>query len=370
MPSDPTAAPVRDLAAEFLTLHEFAAAARARLDADGWDYLIGGTETETTVARNRASLDAVALRPRVLVDVSEIDPTADFLGAPVRLPVLLAPVGGLETFDAQGVVAAAEGAGAFGIPVMASSVSRRTKREVRAVTRAPATFQLYVRGTGRFIEDEIEAAVEAGLDAFCLTVDSALYSRRERDIVKRFDKPWRQGVDPAAVRAQAALSWADVARARKTCPIPLILKGIMTVEDARIAVEHGVDVVYVSNHGGRQLDHGLGAMDVLPEIVEATDGRAKVMVDGGFCRGTDIVKAVALGAHSVGLGRLYCYGLAAAGPAGVVRLLEILEEEVRSALGLVGVTRLADLGPDHVRRGAPLVVPPHVLSAFPLLSAR
>jgi isopentenyl diphosphate isomerase/L-lactate dehydrogenase-like FMN-dependent dehydrogenase len=356
-----------DLRTEFLTLHEFVAAARDRLDANGWDYLVGGTETETTVARNRAALDAIALRPRVLVDVSEIDTAADFLGAPVRLPVLLAPVGGLETFDPGGVVAAAEGAGAFGVPVMASSVSRRTKEEVRAATRAPATFQLYVRGTGRFIEDEIEATAEAGHEAFCLTVDSAYYSRRERDIVKRFDKPWRRGVDPVAVRAQAALSWADVARVRKTCPIALILKGIMTVEDARIAAEHEVDAVYVSNHGGRQLDHGLGAMDVLPEIAEAIGRRAKVIVDGGFCRGTDIVKAMALGAHAVGLGRLYCYGLAAAGPAGVVRLLEILEEEVRSALGLVGVTRFADLRPEHVRRGAPLLAPPHVLSAFPLL---
>ncbi len=359
-----------NLRSEFLTLHEFVAAARAKLDRNGWDYLVGGTETETTVARNRAALDAIALRPRVLVDVAEIDTTADFLGKRVRLPVLLAPVGGLETFDAQGVVAAAEGAGAFGVPVMASSVSKRTKREVRDATRAPATFQLYVRGTGRFIEDEIEAAAEAGLDAFCLTVDSALYSRRERDIVKRFDKPWRQGVDKVAVRAQAALNWADVERVLGTCPMPLILKGIMTVEDARIAAQLGVAAVYVSNHGGRQLDHGMGAMDVLPEIAEAIGHRTRLIVDGGFCRGTDIVKAMALGAHAVGLGRLYCYGLAAAGPAGVVRLLEVLEEEVRSALGLVGVSRFADLTPDHVRRGAPLVAVPHVHSAFPLLGQR
>ncbi len=357
----------RNLQTEFLTLHEFVAAARARLDPNGWDYLVGGTETETTLARNRAALDAIALRPRVLVDVSEIDTTADFLGAPVRLPVLLAPVGGLETFDAQGAVAAAEGAGGFGVPMMMSSVSKRAKREVRAATKAPATFQLYVRGTGRFIEDEVEQAVDAGLDAFCLTVDSALYSRRERDIVKRFDKPWRQGVDLGAVRAQAALSWKDVERVRRACDMPLILKGIMTAEDARIAADLGVAAIYVSNHGGRQLDHGMGAMDVLPEIAEAIGARTRLIVDGGFCRGTDIVKAMALGAQCVGLGRLYCYGLAAAGPAGVVRLLEILEEEVRSALGLVGVTRFAELTPAHVRGAAPLVAPPGALSAFPLL---
>ena len=147
----------------------------------------------------------------------------------------------------------------------------------------------------------------------------------------------------------------------------LILKGIMTAEDARIACDHGVDVIYISNHGGRQLDHGLGAMDVLPEVVAAVAGRADVMVDGGFCRGTDLVKALALGANCVGLGRLYCYGLAAAGPAGIVRLLEILENEARSALGLTGVTSWAELTPDHVIRGAPLMGTPGVHSAFPLL---
>ncbi len=169
------------------------------------------------------------------------------------------------------------------------------------------------------------------------------------------------------MRAQAALNWSDIARIKKAYDIPLIVKGIMTVEDARIAADHGVDVVYVSNHGGRQLDHGLGAMDVLPEIVAAIGDRCKVMVDGGFSRGTDLVKAIALGAHSVGLGRLYCYGLATAGPAGIVRLLEILEDEVQSALGLTGVTSFADLTPDHVQRGAALMNRTHVHSAFPLL---
>lgn len=357
----------RDLTTEFLALHEFVTAAKAKVDPNGWDYLVGGTETETTLARNRAALDAIALRPRVLVDVSQIDPSADFLGHKVRMPVMLAPVGGLETFDPEGAVAAAQGAEGYGVPVMTSSVSKRTKAEVRGATKGPLAFQLYVRGGGRFIEEQVEEAIEAGFEAFCLTVDVAVYSRRERDIVRRFDKPWRRYVDQEAIRAQAALNWSDVARIRKAYDVPLILKGIMTVEDARIAADHGVEAVYVSNHGGRQLDHGLGAMDVLPEIALAVGDRTKLIVDGGFCRGTDIVKAIALGAHSVGLGRLYCYGLAAAGPAGVVRLLEILEDEVRSALGLVGVSRFSELRPEHVCRGAPLVTAPHVHSAFPLL---
>ncbi|MEM7745567.1 MAG: alpha-hydroxy acid oxidase [Pseudomonadota bacterium] len=359
--------PNRDLASEFLALHEFIPAARAAMTDEGWDYLIGGTETETTLARNRAALDALALRPRVLVDVSKIDSAGEFLGKIVRLPVCLAPVGGLEVCDPDGALAVAQGAGGFGVPMMLSSVSRRTKEEIRAATASPALFQLYVRGGEGFIEDHVEASIEAGLDAFCFTVDTAVYSRRERDIVRRFDKPWRQHVDEAAVDAQARLSWSDVARIRKAYDVPLILKGIMTVEDARIAADHGVEVVYISNHGGRQLDHGLGCLDVLPEIRGALGSETRIMVDGGVSRGTDIVKAMALGADCVGLGRLYCYGLAAAGRAGIVRLLEILEDEVHSALGLVGVASFADLTPDHVRHGAPLVTRPHVHSAFPLL---
>ena len=357
----------KDLREKFLSIHDFIPQAKAAMSPEGWDYVIGGTETETTVARNRAALDAIALRPRVLVDVSEIDSATDFLGIGCRLPICLAPVGGLEVCHPEGALAVAEAAGAFGVPTMVSSVSKRTKAEVRGATDNAAIFQLYVRGGDRFIEDHVEEALAQGFDAFALTVDVAVYSRRERDLVHRFDKPWRKYVDAEAIRAQAALSWSDVARIKNAYDVPLIVKGIMTVEDARIAADHGVDVIYVSNHGGRQLDHGLGAMDVLPGIVGAVGDQAKVMVDGGFCRGTDLVKAVALGAHSVGIGRLYCYGLGAAGPAGVVRLLEILEDEVRSALGLTGVTSFAELTPDHVHIGAPLVTRPHVHSAFPLL---
>ena len=357
----------RDLQSEFLTLHEFVAAARAALDDNGWGYLIGGTETETTLARNRAALDALALRPRVLVDVSAIEKTVTFLGKPARLPLCLAPVGGLETFHPDGALAVAKAAGDFGIPVMTSSVSRHAKAAIRGCTASPAIFQLYVRGAGRFIEDQVEEAMAAGMEAFCFTVDSAIYSRRERDIVQRFQKPWRSAVDPDATRAQASFSWSDLARVRKATDIPLILKGIMTAEDARRAADQGVELVYISNHGGRQLDHGQGTMEVLPEIVGAVGPSCKVMIDGGFCRGTDIVKAVALGAQAVGIGRLYCYGLAAAGPAGILRLLEILESEVHSALGLVGATGFGDLTPDHVRQGAPLMTAPSVHSAFPLL---
>ena len=357
-----------DLTNDYLANHEFIAAAQEKLEPHMWEYLVGGTETETTLARNRAALDAVALRPRVLVDVSNIDGTTTLLGKKIRLPVLLAPVGGLDSFDPMGAVSVANGAHDFGVGMMFSSVTERTKDEVRAATDGPLFYQLYVRGFGRFIEEEVEATIAEGFDAFCFTVDTAVYSRRERDIVRRFAKPWRRFVDDEAVKAQAALNWTDIARIRKAYNIPLVLKGIGTAEDARIAVDHGVDVIYVSNHGGRQLDHGLGSAQVLAEVVEAIRGQATIVMDGGISRGTDVVKAIALGADVVGIGRLYCYGLAIAGPAGVVRVLEILENEIRSALGLTGVSSFAELTPDHVRPGAPLVGVPGVHSAFPLLS--
>ncbi|MGH6814946.1 MAG: alpha-hydroxy acid oxidase [Hyphomicrobiaceae bacterium] len=353
---------------EFLTLHEFVKAARMKLNPYIWDYLVGATETETTMRRNRLALDAIALRPRVLRDVSHIDSTSAFLAKPIRLPVLLAPIGSLESFDAGGGMTVAKAAAQFGVPMLLSSV---TTFELEAVRKAGAggvmIFQLYVRGDDAWVDRYAERAIASGYDAFCITVDTALYSRRERDIAKRFVKPWRTAVGGSDMTYQAALSWKNIERFKRKHRIPLLLKGIATAEDARIAIEHGVEIIYVSNHGGRQLDHGRGAMDFLPEVLDVTAGKARVVVDGGFCRGTDILKAIAMGADAVGIGRLFCYGLAAAGQGGIVRLLEILEQEAKAALGLIGVTQFGALDRSCLHFGAPIVADPHVHSAFPLL---
>jgi len=352
-------------AREFLTLHEIVAAARANLAPGPWSYLIGGAETETTVRRNRQGLDSIALRPRVLRDVRRIDAGATCLGQRVRLPVLLAPIGGLETFVDGGAAAVARGAAQFGVPQMLSSVCQPGLEETAAAADTLRVFQLYVRGDDAWVDEHVRRARDHGYAAFCLTVDVAMYSRRERDLIGRFAKPWR--ANAAAGRDfQAALSWDQVKRFQDKHDLPLILKGIATAEDAEIAVRHGVEVVYVSNHGGRQLDHGLGSIAVLPEVVAAVGDSARVWVDGGFMRGSDVVKAIALGAQAVGLGRLPCLGLAAAGVPGLVRALEILEEEILTCLGLLGVTSLAELGPRHLAPAAP-VAPPGALGAFPLL---
>jgi glycolate oxidase len=350
---------------DFQCLHEFIPAARAKLSDHIWGYLVGATESETTLRRNRLAIDSIALRPRVCVDVSHIDTSTTLFGRKLRMPVFLAPVGSLESFDAGGAATAGRAASAFGVPIMCSSVTHPGLEEIAAATPGPKIFQLYVRGDKAWMDDVVKRAVDKGYDAFAITVDTAAYSRRERDIAGRFVKPWRAAATGHTF--QAGFTWDNVKHFKDRHSIPLILKGIATAEDAALCCEHGVDGVYVSNHGGRQLDHGRGSLDVLPEVMAAVRGRAKVLIDGSFCRGTDIVKAIALGADAVGMGRMYCYALAADGDAGVHKMLELLEHELGVAMALAGARSLAELGPAFLYRHAPVVTQPHQHSAFPLL---
>ncbi|HKX37643.1 MAG TPA: alpha-hydroxy acid oxidase [Burkholderiales bacterium] len=351
---------------EFLTLQEVVAAARRNLQPGPWAYLVGGAETETTVKRNRHALDSIAFRPRVLRDVSRVDVSGEYFGEKVRLPILLAPIGGLESIVEGGAATAARAAAQFGVPQMLSSVCQPGLEATAAAAKALRVFQLYVRGDDAWVDDFVRRAKDHGFSAFCFTVDVAAYSRRERDLIGRFVKPWRaKAIEGAPF--QAGLSWDQVKRYKDKYPdFPLILKGIATAEDAEIAVQHGVEVVYVSNHGGRQLDHGLGSATVLPEVVRAVKGKAQVWVDGGVMRGTDVVKMIALGAKAVGIGRLTGLALGAAGAPGLVRALELLEDEVRICLGLLGVTSYAELTPQHLV-AAPSVTAPDTFSAFPHL---
>jgi glycolate oxidase len=350
---------------DFQVLHEIVAKARQNLNQNDWDYIVGAAETETTLRRNRLALDSIAFRPRVLRDVSQIDTSVEAFGRRLRLPVMFAPVGSLESFHAGAAADVVRAANEFGVAHMLSSVCEPGLEKVaEAAPNALRIFQLYVRGDEAWVDDHAARAVANGYSAFCLTVDTAIYSRRERDIAKRHIVAGRRRA--SGREFQAALDWRTVARLKKRFDIPLAIKGIATAEDVKIALDHGVAWIYVSNHGGRQLDHGRGSMDVLPEIVAAAAGRAKIMVDGGFARGTDIVKAIAAGASLVGLGRLQCYALAAGGEGALVRLLELLEDEVMRCLGMLGVTRFADLEPACLHP-APPVSAPHALSAFPLL---
>jgi isopentenyl diphosphate isomerase/L-lactate dehydrogenase-like FMN-dependent dehydrogenase len=348
----------------FETLHELVKKARQNLNHNIWDYVVGGSETETAVRRNRLALDSIAFRPRVLRDVRVVDAKWEFLGRPLRLPVLLAPVGSLELIGTGGGATAASAAGEFGVIHMLSSVAEPGLEGVaEAAPEAARIFQLYVHGDTDWVDAIVDRTMAAGYMAFCLTVDTAHYSRRERDLAKRHlrrrNAPGREYL--------MALNWKDVERIKRKLTIPLIIKGIATAEDTRIAMEHGVDVVYVSNHGGRQLDHGRGTMDILPEILDVTRGRAKIIVDGGFNRGSDVVKALAAGADLVGMGRMQCFGLAADGQRGLVRMLEILEHEVQTCFGLLGITRWSELDGSFICKETP-VPPSGSHSAFPLLN--
>lgn len=355
-------------ATRFEALHEIVRQARINLNANAWDYLVGATETETTLRRNRLALDQIAFRPRVLNDVSKVDTNTEFLGRKLALPVCVAPIGSLETFHPDCGAAVAKASAECDVAMILSSVSKPgLEATAEAAPGACRIFQLYVRGDDAWVDDVAERAITAGYHAFCLTVDTAHYSRRERDIDKRFVKSWRQAA--TGFNYQASLSWQDVARFKAKHGIPLILKGIATAEDAQIAIEHGVEAIYVSNHGGRQLDHGRGAMDILPEVLEAVQGRARIMIDGGFLRGSDIVKGIAAGADCIGIGRLAVAGLAADGSQGVIRVMELLREEVTICLGLLGVTSFDELTSAHLHRGAPAVTEPSALSAFPLLDS-
>ncbi|MFO1350378.1 MAG: alpha-hydroxy acid oxidase [Gammaproteobacteria bacterium] len=350
---------------DFETLQEAVQAAHINLNANIWDYLIGGADTETTVKRNRQALDSIAFRPRVLRDVSQVDLSRQLFGQTLRLPLLLAPIGSLESFEAGGGATAAKAAAEFGVAHMLSSVCNPGLEEVAAAADNLRIYQLYVRGDDAWVDEVVRRAVDHGYTAFCITVDTAHYSRRERDIAKRFVKSWRVRATGGAF--QGALNWDNIKHFKDTHQIPLILKGIATAEDAALCCEHGIEGVYVSNHGGRQLDHGRGALDVLPEIVKTVNGRATVIVDGGIMRGADVVKALALGADAVGIGRLECIGMAAAGREGLVRVLEILEDEVKTCMGLLGVRNWQELDASYLHPAAP-VDAPHVLSAFPLLT--
>jgi len=351
----------RNTAASFWTLQEIVMAARRNLSRPLWDMLSGGSDSETTLRRNRLALDSLALRQRVLVNVSKVDTRTTLLGRELPIPVFIAPVGNfLQVADPQGIVAVARGAAAYGTEVFVSTAAKPGIEEAAAAVDAPMIFQLYVRSDRKWIGDILDRAKAAGYRALCVTVDRAYYSRRERDLISRV--PVREGGDPSF---QASLTWDDVVWMKERMGVPLILKGIASGEDARMAVEHGAEVVYVSNHGGRQLDHGQASIEVLPEVVEAVAGRAEVLVDGAICRGTDVIKAVALGARAVGLGKLQGWALAAAGEAGVTRMLELLEVEIRTALGLMGVSSLAQLSPSWVRPSQP-VGPGSITSAYPV----
>lgn len=348
-------------AGDYVSNEQLIQEARRRLHQGAWDYLVGGAASETTLRRNRLAFDRIAFRPRILVDVSTIDPSTTFLGQRLRIPAILAPIGSLQVFDPGGAVPVTQAATEFGVMHSVSSVTLPALEETAAATPTPKIFQLYVHGDERWTAEIIGRVKAAGYAALALTVDVAHYSRRERPMLTGYQRPTQRIVPDR--NYLGALTWETMDQIRELAGLPFMLKGVQTAEDAELAVEHGVEVIWVSNHGGRQIDHALGSLTTLPEIVQAVAGRARIVVDGGVQRGSDILKAIALGADAVALGRLQAWGLAAAGQAGVVRMLEILEDELICEMGLLGVASLDQLTPRHIC-SAEAVTPPHEMSGW------
>jgi isopentenyl diphosphate isomerase/L-lactate dehydrogenase-like FMN-dependent dehydrogenase len=344
---------------EPLNVWDFEALAAERLDPGAFEFFAGGAGDEWTLRENVEGFRRWVLRPRVLVDVSEPSTATTVLGHELSMPLLVAPVAFQRVAHPDGEVGMARAARAAGTAMCLSTMATATPAEV-AATGATRFFQLYVFRDEGMTRNLVEQARAAGFTVLVLTVDAPVLGRRERDFRTGFTLPadisvaslGRGGMTPVETTElfSPAVSWKDVERFASWAGLPVVVKGLLTAEDALLACEHGAGGIVVSNHGGRQLDGVPAAIDALPEVVEAVDGRVEVLVDGGVRRGADVVRALALGARAVLAGRAPLWGLAAAGEAGAQQVLELLREEIRLALQLVGCRTPADVTRAHVGR--------------------
>ena len=347
--------------AQLVSLREFERLATQAVEPAAFGYIAGGAWDELSLAENDAAWLRYRLRPRVLVDVSRIDPSTTLLGAPAAFPVAIAPMAVHGLAHPDGEVATARAAAAAGIPFALSTTSSCSIEDVaEAAPDGTRWFQLYTQADPGRSRALVERAAGAGYSAIVLTVDLSVLGYRQRDRRNAFDigivplgNFGEEEIGPTHKEPALTLTWDDLAEIRGWSSLPLVLKGILTGEDARLAVEHGADGIVVSNHGGRQLDRVQAPVDVLEEVVEAVDGRAEVWVDGGVRRGLDIAIALALGARGVLVGRPILWALAAAGQAGVERALAILREEFEITLTLLGTPTPAAIRREHVARAAP-----------------
>ena len=336
---------------EHLNIGELLAAAAAKVEPAVWCYFEGGAGDEVTLEENVAAFRRWQLRPRMLVDVGDVQLETTLLGTPVSLPLGVAPFALQRLLDPEAERATAHAAAAAGALMTVPTLTSFRHAELAEASDGPRWLQLYVqRDRGRTL-DQLAEARAAGYGAVVLTVDLPLVGRRERDLRLGFavppELPAHYGtlldVDPT-------VTWTDLEWIRSATGLPLVLKGIVTSEDTVLAVEHGVDAVWVSNHGGRQLDGVAASIDALPEVVEAAGGDCEVYVDGGFRRGADVVKALALGARAAFVARPVAAGLAVGGEQGVARVLELFHDEIGRALGLLGCTRPDDVARGHIQR--------------------
>jgi L-lactate dehydrogenase (cytochrome) len=383
--------PVRRRLASAASVEDLRRAAKRRLPAGVFDYIDGGAEDELALSRNAQAYREIRFNPRVLRDVSKIDTGTTLLGRPIALPLVLAPTGFTRIADPQGELAVARAAARVGIPYSLSTMGTRSIEEVAAVGSGPKWFQVYTWRDRGLVRALLERAAAAGYEAIILTVDTPVLGRRERDVRRGYTLPPKIGLEtvidgvrhpgwtldllrndpitfasvagdnPAGDGSSAvtlseyinaqfdpALSWEEIDWLRSVWDGPIVVKGVQTVADATLAAGHGVEAIALSNHGGRQLDGAPAIIDLVEPVAQAVGGRVEIIADGGVRRGSDIVKALALGADAVMAGRAYLYALGAAGEAGVDHVLSLLVEGMERTMALTGCQQVADIGRDLV----------------------
>jgi isopentenyl diphosphate isomerase/L-lactate dehydrogenase-like FMN-dependent dehydrogenase len=347
-----------------LTLDDAERLAEEAISPEAWSYIVGGAGDERTLRWNREAFSRYRLRPRVLVDVTSVTTETTVLGTPVSMPVLVAPMAFHQIAHEEGELATAKGAAAAGTLMCVSTVATATPRDIaEAAPGAPRWLQIYVFQDRGVSDGVIEQALGAGFSALVLTADLPVYGIRHREARTGFEAP--EDDVPAIVSArerggekeehhslgllESGLEWNYVAELVERWNVPVLVKGLVTAEDAVLACEHGASGVVVSNHGGRQLDGAIASLEALPEVVAAVGDRAEVYLDGGVRRGSDVAMALALGARAVLVGRPAMYGLALGGAKGVEQVLEILREETENALALLGCRSPAEVSAAHIK---------------------
>jgi isopentenyl diphosphate isomerase/L-lactate dehydrogenase-like FMN-dependent dehydrogenase len=347
-----------------LTLDDAERLAEEAISPEAWSYIVGGAGDERTLRWNREAFSHYRLRPRVLVDVSTVTTETTVLGTPVSMPVLVAPMAFHQIAHEEGELATAKGAAAAGTLMCVSTVATATPRDIAAAApNAPRWLQIYVFQDRGVSDDVIAQALESGFTALVLTADLPVYGIRHRESRTGFEAP--EDDVPALVAArerggereghhslgllESGLEWDYVGELVERWKVPLLVKGLVTAEDAILACDHGASGVVVSNHGGRQLDGAIASLEALPEVVDAVGDRCEIYLDGGVRRGPDVVMALALGARAVLVGRPVMHGLALGGARGVEQVLEILREETENALALLGCRSPAEVISGHVK---------------------
>lgn len=352
---------------ELVNVSDYCNRAAETVDPQVWCYFEGGAGDEVTLRANVAAYGRWRFRPRMLVDVSEVSTATTVLGTPVSMPLLVAPFAMQRLLDPDGELATARAAAAMGTLMCVSTITTSAHADIAAAAGdGPRWIQLYVLRDRKRTLDHIAEVREAGYSALVLTVDIPVLGRRERDLRLGFQipsdlpLPYIRGTDPAQAETVAqhfqtspALTWRDLDWIASESGLPIVLKGILTAEDAALAVEHGAAAVFVSNHGGRQLDGVAAGLDALPEVVAAVAGRCEVYVDGGIRRGGDVLKALALGARAAFAGRAIASGLAVRGEAGVSEVLRLLHDEIELGLALLGCASPDQVSRSHVEPTVP-----------------